>query len=115
MRLGLLPGGDGFLVQRIDRSELGLSRIYAVSFEGDAVPVVPDVAAMADAFLTATLVEGWWAACGSARRIGPRCELYCRGSGDGGWLRVPLDGGDPEPVACPGLGEFSRIMDVWQR
>jgi hypothetical protein len=121
--IGLLPDASGYLVQKPDEWEGTTSRLYAASFNGDAVGlraamtaahsgrlVTPDVTDV-----SLGQIPGLWADCGTVRRMGPACELYCRNAVTGAMERYALDGGDPEPVECPELGEDFRIMDVFQR
>lgn len=108
--VGTLPDGSGLLVQH---SIGDVSRIYAVSFSGETSVAVEQVDAAMDSAIARGLVPGRWYACGTARRIGPACELLCADENDV-LTRVPLRGGAPEPVACAELVASRRVMDILQ-
>lgn len=112
--IGTLPDESGFLAQRVETAP-GVSRIYAVPFSSEqSVPILAAVAGSAEYSLSNGQMVGRWHACGSARRIGPACDLLCVDDA-GVWSRVPLRGGDPEPVSCDVPGNDPRVMDIWQR
>lgn len=112
--VGALPGGAGFIVERFDYPVRGISSLYAVSWAGESRRVGPEVPGAISVSLIGSIGVSFWAPCASVRQMGPGCELYCRDAWGPGWWRVPLAGGDPELVPCPGPWEEVRIMDVHQ-
>lgn len=114
--IGGLPDDGGAIIQRFEFPIRGQSTLYAVPWGGDSRPLVRGVpAGLADFLLPDFLVMGYWPSCGSVRRMGPGCEIYCLDAWGPGWWRVPLAGGEAEAVSCEGPWDEVRIMDVWQR
>jgi len=113
--VGRLPDGSGFLVQHGVSFAVGESKIYAVHFDGRSESLLDSVDSGLSYSLLADVALAEWPDCGTVRRLGPACELYCRETGTGSWLRHDLLSEVATPVECGFPHDTMRIMDVWQR